>query len=263
MGRSAARWMDIKADNLLSTFPKISAGDVGCCYESPSSWKMQDIPGAALACKVDWKFFFFFFLNWEPSIWWSVQQLNNNLKSILLDKQQGVSSLFSVSSSEHLNSVTVKCTQWALFAPVSWAFSHILLQAALTYTCIGALRKLTVLTWQSISTPTLWWHHTLMRKTAVSMAKWERCHYWAGVVQMDCSLPQPHPLVGFSYRSEFNFCRDAGNKWLLKKKKKIKDGGKETGCFMRARVALCCVIFIFSILYPPLKISFTEACAFL
>lgn len=141
MGRSAARWMDIEADNLLSTFPKISAGDVGCCYESPSSWKMQDIPGAALACKMDWKFFFFF-LNWEPSIWWSVQQLNNNLKSILLDKQQGVSSLFSVSSSEHLNSVTVKCTQWALFAPVSWVFSHILLQAALTYTCIGALRKL-------------------------------------------------------------------------------------------------------------------------
>ncbi len=35
MGRSAARRMDIEADNLLSTVPKIRAGDAGCCYESP------------------------------------------------------------------------------------------------------------------------------------------------------------------------------------------------------------------------------------
>lgn len=34
-----------------------------------------------------------------------------------------------------------------------------------------------------------------------------------------------------------------------------KDGGREPGCFMRARVLLA---VIFSILYPPLKISFTE-----
>lgn len=126
------------------------------------------------------------------------------------------------------------CFQWAavniwtlsLLNALSELYSPLLAEHSVMYYCrlhwlINALvlwENLAVLTWQSISTPTLWWHHTLMRKTSVSMAKWERCHYWDGVVQMDCSLPQPHPIVGFSYRSEFNFCRDAGNKWLLKKK---------------------------------------------
>lgn len=135
------------------------------------------------------------------------------------------------------------CFQWAavniwtlsLLNALSELYSPPLAEHSVIYYCrlhwlIHALvlwENLAVLTWQSISTPTLWWHHTLMRKTAVSMAKWERCHYWAGVVQMDCSLPQPHPLVGFSYRSEFNFCRDAGNKWLLKKKKKKNQGWRK------------------------------------
>lgn len=43
--------------------------------------------------------------------------------------------------------------------------------------------------------------------------------------------------------------------FLKKNMKDGKAGGRETGCFIRAR-ALFAVIF--SILYPPLKISFTE-----
>lgn len=123
-------------------FPKSRLETWGVVMNPRHPEKCRTSPVQHLHARWTENSFSFFFFNWEPSIWWFVQQLNNNLKSILLDKQQGVSSLFSVSSSEHLNSVTVKCTQWALFAPVSWAFSHILLQAALTYTCIGALRKL-------------------------------------------------------------------------------------------------------------------------
>lgn len=71
---------------------------------------------------------------------------------------------------------------------------------------------------------------------------------------MDCSLPQPHPIVLASVTGQSsNSCRGASNKWLLKKKKK--DGGRQSGCFMRARVLFA---VIFSIPYPPLKISFTE-----
>lgn len=133
-----------------------------------------------------------------------------------------LSELYSPPLAEH--SVIYYCRlHWLIHALVLW-------------------ENLTVLTWQSISTPTLWWHHTLMRKTAVSMAKWERCHYWAGVVQMDCSLPQPHPLVGFSYRSEFNFCRDAGNKWLLKKKKKSRMAERRQGALWEPGW-LCAVLF--------------------
>lgn len=78
--------------------------------------------------------------------------------------------------------------------------------------------------------------------------------FWAGVVQMDCSLPQPHPIVLASVTGQSsNSCRGASNKWLLEKPPK--DVGRQSGCFMRARLLLA---VIFSIPYPPLKISFTE-----
>lgn len=66
-------------------------------------------------------------------------------------------------------------------------------------------------------------------------------------------------MIGFSYRSEFNFCNDSSNKLFPEKKKTIiNNGGKES--FMRMKV-LC--VLIFSLFYPPLKISFTDVHAFL
>lgn len=82
---------------------------------------------------------------------------------------------------------------------------------------------------------------------------------WSGANGLLFTACTTH-CVAVSYRSEFNSCRDAGNKWLLQKKNETKKktmqaGGRETGCFMAARVTFA---VIFSILYSPLKISFTE-----
>lgn len=70
--------------------------------------------------------------------------------------------------------------------------------------------------------------------------------------------PQPQ-MIGFSYRSEFNFCNDSSNKLFLEEKKTIiNNGGEEI--FLRTKVVYG---LIFSIFYPPLKISFTGVRAFL
>lgn len=144
--------------------------------------------------------------------------------------------------------VTVKCAQRALFAP--------LVEHSVMYHCrlnwfIYALllcENVAVFTCQSISTPTRWWHHRLMRKTAMSIAKWERCHYLTGVVQMDCCLPQPHPISSG---------QSSTSAMMLVKEKKKQTWRK--GDLMGARVLFA---VIFSICYPPLKTSFTNVCAF-
>lgn len=48
--------MDIEADKLLSTIPKIwpELKMQGAVMNPLSPWKMQDFPGAALECNTDW-----------------------------------------------------------------------------------------------------------------------------------------------------------------------------------------------------------------
>ena len=71
---------------------------------------------------------------------------------------------------------------------------------------------------------------------------------------MDCSLPQPHPIVLASVTGQSsNSCRGASNKWLLKKKKK--GWRKAVRVLYESQGAVCCNIFH---PLPSLKISFTE-----
>lgn len=66
----------------------------------------------------------------------------------------------------------------------------------------------------------------------------------------------PH-CVGFNYRSEFNSCCAVCNKsFFFFYIRDGEGGGRETQCFTGAEGLS---VVIISILYPPLKICFTEA----
>lgn len=149
----------------------------------------------------------------------------------------------------------------ALFVRVSWAFSHVLLHAAVTYTCINALPKLYISDLTVQPTPTLWWHHSLPANEKNSRVNGQmgRISLLGCSGSNGCSSPQPHLIVLASITGQSSTLAvlSAINLFPTPGMERVEEGSQ---CFTTAEGQSAVII---SVLNPPLKICFTETLVYM